>query len=186
MTDDSSNPKDKIGSKKVPLSLIPSSALVHLAMVMKNGADKYGAYNWREKKIQAMIYLDAALRHILAYIDGEDCASDSSMDHRAHAMACLAILLDADETGNLKDNRPKKGAASRVLAKFDQSTNNQGDLDDLDPFDFPQCRCVGKVTLRVTGGGGGGGAGGSSPAEPTKINIQSSQTYKDPDYGSDT
>src|ERR1700753_2565728 len=82
------NPKDLIGSSKPPLSLIPGTALTHLAMAMKNGADKYGAYNWRDYKIQSMIYCDAMERHLRAWIDGEDLAEDSGLHHLAHAMAC--------------------------------------------------------------------------------------------------
>lgn len=121
------NPKDKIGSKKVPLSLIPGSALAHTAMAMKNGADKYGAYNWRQEKVQMMIYLDAILRHTLAIIDGENLAEDSGVDHLAHIMAGCAILLDCKETGNLIDDRPTKGATSKTLNKL----NSRGILDEL-------------------------------------------------------
>lgn len=120
---DSTNPKDKIGATKPPISLIPPVALIHISMAMKNGADKYGAYNWREKKVQMMIYLDALLRHTLALIDGEDLAQDSMLEHLAHIGANAAILLDAKESGNLIDNRPIKGKAADVIKKFTAYTN---------------------------------------------------------------
>jgi len=49
------NPKDLEGNKKPPISLVPPSVLIHLAEAFKEGARKYGAYNWRTKKVQAMI-----------------------------------------------------------------------------------------------------------------------------------
>lgn len=114
---DLTNPKDLIGAKKPRLSLVPSTATIQLALAMQNGADKYGAYNWRDKKVQTMIYLDACQRHVLSYLDGEEAAEDSGIKHLAHAMACLAIILDAEENGCLIDNRPKKGKAAELLKR---------------------------------------------------------------------
>jgi hypothetical protein len=112
------NPKDRVGATKPPLSLVPPVALVHCAMAMKNGATKYGPYNWRTEKVQSMIYLDAAMRHIADFIDGEEVAVDSGVHHLAHAMACCAILLDAFEGGFVKDNRPPKGPAPAAIARL--------------------------------------------------------------------
>jgi hypothetical protein len=109
------NPKDRLGMAKPPISLIPPSALIHIALAMKNGADKYGAYNWRANNVQAMIYVDAAMRHLIQWIDGEEDADDSGVHHLAHAAACCAILLDAIEGGNLIDNRPIDGPAAQVI-----------------------------------------------------------------------
>lgn len=114
----STNPKDLVGAKKPPLSLIPPVGLIHEAMALKNGADKYGAYNWRSKKVQSMIYIDAILRHAQCYLDGENYAEDSKVHHLAHIKACCSILLDATETGNLIDNRPPKGNAAEVIGRL--------------------------------------------------------------------
>ena len=112
------NPKDLIGIKKPQLWLVPPSALIHEAMAMKNGADKYGAYNWREKKVRVVIYIDAALRHLQQYLDGEDLATDSGVHHLGHARACCGIILDALETGNLIDDRPTKGKAPQLIERL--------------------------------------------------------------------
>lgn len=112
---DATNPKDLMGAKKPRLSLVPPSGLIYAALAMAQGAEKYGAYNWREKKVQAMIYLEACARHLFAYQDGEETASDSGISHLGHALACLLILIDAKETGNLIDNRPLAGATGRLI-----------------------------------------------------------------------
>lgn len=117
MTDDT-NPKDLVGAKKVRLSYVPPSSIIYQALAMEDGAEKYGPYNWREKKVQAMIYLDAAMRHLAAWQDGEENAADSGKPHLAHALGCIGILVDALETGNLIDNRPPVGAASSLIEKF--------------------------------------------------------------------
>ena len=116
------NPKDLLGIKKVPLNLLPTAGLIHEALAMKNGAAKYGPFNWRDKKIQASIYVAAAQRHILAWFDGEEIAEDSGAHHLGHAKACLGILLDALETDSLHDDRPLSGATARLLAEHEEKS----------------------------------------------------------------
>lgn len=118
---DETNPKDLIGQTKPQLHLVPPALLIHASKAMENGAKKFGAYNWREKKVRSTVYISAALRHLMAFLDGEDIAADSGVHHAAHAAACLGIVLDALETGNLIDDRPKKGAAAALIEKFTQS-----------------------------------------------------------------
>lgn len=115
------NPKDLIGIKKVRLSLVPPSSIVYQALAMEDGAKKYGPYNWRLNKVQASIYVDAAMRHLTSWFDGEDNAEDSQKPHLAHALACLGILVDAKETGNLVDDRPKAGSTSALIERFKKS-----------------------------------------------------------------
>lgn len=108
---DPANPKDLLGAKKVSLSKIPPVALALCAAAMMDGARKYTAFNWREKPVQAGIYIDAALRHLLAWFDREEEAYDSGVHHLGHAMACCAILMDAQASGCLVDDRPSGGGA---------------------------------------------------------------------------
>ena len=115
---DMTNPKDLIGVKKPRLSLVSPAGIIYEALAMGNGADRYGAFNWRDKKVQAMIYVEACMRHLLAWQDGEEIAVDSGVPHLGHAKACLGIIIDALETDCLIDNRPKKGAAAKVLERY--------------------------------------------------------------------
>jgi 5'(3')-deoxyribonucleotidase len=109
------NPKDIEGRKKAALRLVPSALSIHVANVMKLGAAKYGEYNWRTKKVLRTVYLEAAMRHLLAALDGADCDSESGSPHEAHVAACMGIVLDAIATGNLIDDRPAPGAASKLM-----------------------------------------------------------------------
>jgi hypothetical protein len=120
---DETNPKDRIGQSKVSLSKVPPAALAHCAHALMDGASKYGAYNWRGKKVQAGIYVDAAQRHLLSWFEGQESATDSGIHHLGHAMACLAILLDAQEGGNLIDDRPifdKPDKFDSVLSRLNE------------------------------------------------------------------
>lgn len=114
------NPKDIVGADKPDLTLVPASAIIAMSLALKNGADKYGPFNWREegKPVQYMTYLAADLRHSMEFIDGEDVARDSGVSHLAHKMAGLAVLYDAIMCGNAIDNRPTKGAAADLIERF--------------------------------------------------------------------
>jgi hypothetical protein len=112
------NPKDLYGEKKPSISKIPPVALLHCAMAMMDGARKYKPYNWRKNKVVAHIYIDAALRHLLAWADGEEVAPDSKIHHLGHMMACGAILLDAQSGGNLIDDRPMPGKFASEVARL--------------------------------------------------------------------
>lgn len=114
----STNPKDLVGKTKVDLALVPPASLIEQARAMQNGARKYGAYNWREKKVLSMIYLSAAKRHLDAWLDGEELSSDAQIHHLGHALACIGILVDAMHNGNLIDNRPTPGPAARLLEEY--------------------------------------------------------------------
>lgn len=112
------NPKSRFGVKKPPMHLVPPSSKIYLSQGFKDGADKYGPYNWRENSVAASVYVGAAQRHLDQWWDGEELAEDSGVHHLAHAMACLAILIDGKETGNLIDDRPLPGAASELIKKL--------------------------------------------------------------------
>ncbi len=118
---DPANPKDRIGLTKVPLHLVPVAGLIHEALAMKDGAAKYGPHNWREHEVLSTIYVAAAMRHIMAWFDGEELAEDSRVHHLGHAKACLGIILDAMENEKLKDDRPLPGAAPRLFSEFTES-----------------------------------------------------------------
>jgi hypothetical protein len=100
------NPKDLIGNKKVSITKFPAIGTVMGAMAMMDGASKYGPFNWRGNSVIASIYIDALMRHAMAWFEGQETASDSKVHHLGHAIACAAIILDAQATGNLVDDRP--------------------------------------------------------------------------------
>jgi hypothetical protein len=107
--EDSDNPKTRYGLAKPPIALIPMTALVEEACTFRLGAKKYGPANWREKAVPASVYVNAALRHILSWYDGQDLDPESGASHLAHARACMAILIDAASCDKLIDDRPSAG-----------------------------------------------------------------------------
>ena len=127
-TTKSSNPKDILAAseQRVLLHLIPSTALAHVAQALMDGARKYGPYNWRKSGVSACVYISAAMRHLRDYLDGEEIAADSQVHHLGHAMACLAIILDSIEVGNLVDDRPLPAPTSEIFERMKKTRGEYG------------------------------------------------------------
>ena len=120
----SSNPKDIIGLTKPSLSAVPMRSVYEMSKAMNDGASKYGRFNWRGNSVSSCTYIDAALRHLNSWNDGQNQAQDSGVHHLAHAMACLSIIIDAELGGNLIDSRSKistGGVADYLAANTKES-----------------------------------------------------------------
>lgn len=102
------NPKDIVGSDKIPFHLWPETASLLGSLALLDGALKYGRSNWRAVGVRASIYVDAIRRHLTAWFEGQDMDTDSGLPHLAHVLACVAILVDADAHGQLNDDRQFK------------------------------------------------------------------------------
>lgn len=114
------NPKTGAGRKKPQMNLVPPRAMVLEAKVFELGAAKYTPYNFRESRVPASIYYAAALRHLMAWFDGEDNDEESGLLHTAHVRACMAILIDAEAQGTLDDDRPTTGTTAQLLKELIQ------------------------------------------------------------------
>lgn len=102
------NPKSAQGAKKYSLRLLPLPAEVEVNRALEDGLKKYGAANWRETGVAASVYVDACRRHLQQWFDGsQERAIDSDVHNLGHAMACLAIIIDAQWNGKLIDDRPE-------------------------------------------------------------------------------
>lgn len=109
------NPKDAIGATKLPMSWVPESALVYLAMAFTEGGIKYSPGNWQVAGVRTSIYIDAAKRHVAKFMAGEWADPVSKVPHLASAMACFAIILDANLLNKLTDDRPVPNPALPAL-----------------------------------------------------------------------
>lgn len=106
----STNPKDAIGSMKLPLHLWPAEATALGCLGMLEGDEKYGRNNFvAGDGVICSIYIDAAKRHIDAWFSGEECAPDTGSPHLANALASLAIVVKARAHDKLIDDRDYDG-----------------------------------------------------------------------------
>jgi hypothetical protein len=129
------NPKDAIGSSKLPLHLWPETASALGCLGLLDGALKYGRSNFREIGVRASIYVDAAKRHINKWFEGQENDPDSGLPHLSHALACLAILVDAEAAGKLNDDRMVKGG---YLELVDRLTPHVARLKALHADKYPK------------------------------------------------
>ena len=119
MSEKPTNPKDMIATNKVPFHLWPETASAYGAMGFLDGALKYGRSNWRHAGVKASIYYDAARRHLNAWFEGEDNDPQSGVPHLGHALACIAILVDAVEAKKLNDDRMHPGGYTGLPQRFE-------------------------------------------------------------------
>lgn len=87
----------KYDKGKPSIARLPSRAVFEIGRVFKHGAEKYDETNnlcdnnWRHGMRWSRL-LDAALRHVFAFKQGEDLDMDSGLSHLAHAAASLMML----------------------------------------------------------------------------------------------
>ena len=99
------DPKGAAGALKTPLGFIPPYAMDQTAWAHKLGAEKYGPFNWRDTKVCASTYINAMMRHLNAWRDGENLDPESGISHLAHIACSCNILMDADYCDTLQDDR---------------------------------------------------------------------------------
>lgn len=98
---------NKLDAGKPPLSWIPRVANEEEARVLAFGAKKYARWNWA-KGIAWSRVLDAAMRHLGAFADGEDVDPETGISHLAHARCCTGFLLDYLKEHPELDDRRKR------------------------------------------------------------------------------
>ncbi len=130
-----SNPKDAVGTAKVPASTVSQAVMIELARLMgrpvnpmvqgelglgmMEGALKYGRHNYRAVGVRASVYFDALFRHMGAWYLGQDIDPDSGLSHITKGIATLTVLRDSMLQGNWVDDRPPKTKAALAYDEFE-------------------------------------------------------------------
>lgn len=91
---------------KPPMSLLSREALEQTAAVLEFGKNKYAAHNWR-KGFDWSRPLSAAMRHLMAFNDGEDKDPESGLSHLAHCLCDVMFVLEFEKTHPELDDRWK-------------------------------------------------------------------------------
>jgi Domain of unknown function (DUF5664) len=89
---------------KPRLDLLSTKALNGVADVLRFGAQKYAADNWRGGMAWRRL-IRAALNHLTAFADGVDTDAESGLPHLDHALCCLMFLSEYQKTDNGTDDR---------------------------------------------------------------------------------
>ncbi len=95
----------KYDDGKAPMGLLPWQALTEVARVLGFGAKKYRANSWQHVRPGSR-YMDAALRHIAAYLDGETLDEESGLHVLAHAACDVLFSLWLDMNGTSCRHEP--------------------------------------------------------------------------------
>lgn len=135
---DTTNPKDAIGSDKIPMHLWPMTATAVGSLALLDGALKYGRNNYRATPVRASIYVDAAQRHLAAWFEGEGDDPSSGVPHLGHALACLAILVDAEAANRLVDDRNHPGGYHDLVARLTPRVAKMREAREGFGFDGPR------------------------------------------------
>lgn len=84
----------KLDAGKTDWSLMPFEAIEEINKVLEFGAKKYSAWNFAEKGgMRYSRLLNSLLRHIFAYMRGENNDPESGLSHLAHAGCNIIFLL---------------------------------------------------------------------------------------------
>jgi len=83
----------KNDQEKMRYDLVPFRALDDVVRVLTYGASKYSPDNWRRVDHADERYPAAALRHMSAYLQGEEYDPESGLPHLAHAICSLMFVL---------------------------------------------------------------------------------------------
>ena len=94
----------KYDEEKPKLDLLPFRAINEIGVVLTYGAEKYDEHNWRSGFHYGRT-VAAALRHLFAWVNGQDFDPESGKLHIAHAACNLLFLLEMILTNTGTDDR---------------------------------------------------------------------------------
>ena len=113
----------RFNSGKLPMHLVPTSAIYALADVLEYGATKYDDHNWRRGMKWSVPY-SCAMRHLLKWFEGEEKDEESGKEHLAHVMANIAMLIEYKSTCKELDDRFK--GSQRTYESFGHNVHEVG------------------------------------------------------------
>ena len=99
----------RLDDGKPRIELVPPSIILAIAEVLGASAEPRGKYpvrNWEKGMAWSKTYAPA-MRHLLAWWQGEDLDPESGMPHLWHASTDLAFAVEWARTGTGMDDRPR-------------------------------------------------------------------------------
>lgn len=97
----------KFDTNKPDLSLLPFESLIEVSKVLDYGKKKYDAHNWRGGFNWTRLS-SAVLRHLFAWIMGEDKDPETGLSHLSHAACGILFLISFEIKSVGIDDRYKE------------------------------------------------------------------------------
>jgi hypothetical protein len=99
---------------KAQWSLVDFKSLEPLVDVLEYGAKKYERNNWK-KGLPVNENCESLMRHVIAFMDGENTDSESGCSHLGHIMANAMFLSWILENKPEFDNRNEKNTIKKNI-----------------------------------------------------------------------
>ena len=94
----------KFDTEKNRVELLPVEALEEIGLALTFGAEKYEPWNWKKGFAWSRL-IGSTLRHLFAWMRGEDKDPESGLSHLAHAGCCILFLITHEKLGLGEDDR---------------------------------------------------------------------------------
>lgn len=91
----------KFDQDKTRLDLVYPQFVENVGKVLTFGAKKYEPNNWQKVEDPVNRYYAAALRHLIAWREGEKIDPESGLSHLAHAACNLMFLQYFEDLENI-------------------------------------------------------------------------------------
>lgn len=151
----------KHDSEKTRLDLLSAPWIEGVGAVLARGAQKYSAHNWR-KGIQTSRLLGAALRHLFAYLRGEDLDPETGLSHLLHCSCSIMFAYELSQTRpdlddryeakrekkECPDNKKTDSISATPVLGFDQHADHQ---DTAKNANHEQPELFAQVDVRLRG-----------------------------------
>lgn len=111
----------RFNEEKPNWGLVDFTSLVPMVRVLEFGAQKYAPNNWK-KGLPTVEVCESLLRHVFAYLEGEDNDPESGLPHVGHIL-CNAMFLSHMSKRPEMDTRDKEKYGK-------ESTTNGTDTGD--------------------------------------------------------
>ena len=115
----------KFDGGKIRPTLLPIDSLKEITNVLEFGARKYTENGWQSVPNAKQRYMDALLRHLWAFIEGEERDPETDLPHLAHAGCNILFLLHLHGKGD----KPEWPEENRIDA-IGQNGNNGEHYED--------------------------------------------------------
>ena len=90
----------KFDEGKIVWSLLPWEAIEKIVLIMMFGANKYATNNWKHVE-PPMRYIDATMRHLTAWLNGERDDKETKYSHLWHAGCNIVFAIWLELKGKL-------------------------------------------------------------------------------------